>query len=367
MDASLLHRDLYSPTRIGGIAVNNRVVMAPLTRLRADKRGIVSDMTGLYYAQRASAGLIVSEAIAVSPWAHGYAWTPGIYRDDQIKAWNRVVRVVHRNGGRIVAQLWHGGRIAHPSLMPHHDRPLAPSAIRPAGHAHTYHGNQDFVTPRALKTREVPRIVAEFAHAAEAAMEAGFDGVEIHAANGYLIDQFLRDKSNKRIDAYGGSIAARCKFALDVTEAVCNMIGPDYVGVRISPLNVFNDVSDRHPRVLFRYLVSALSDLNISYLHVIEDVPHQDIEAETAFNLDELRPLFHGAYMVNGGYDARRAEVSIESGRADFVSFGRAYIANPDLVERFIAHAPLEEPEQSLYYAGGAHGYIDYPAMDARH
>lgn len=365
MDASLLHRDLYASARIGGCAVKNRIIMAPLTRSRANHQGLVSDMTALYYAQRASAGLIISEAIAVSPTAHGYAWTPGLYTREQIQAWSRVTRVVHRNGGHIFAQIWHGGRIGHPSLVPGHDRPIAPSAIKPNGQAFTYDGLQTMVTPREATSKDISKIRSDYIRAAEAAMEAGFDGVEIHAANGYLIDQFLRDKSNHRSDGYGGCIKNRCRFALEVTEGIAAAIGRDYVGVRISPLNPFNDVADSQPRILFRHLVSALSDLDVAYLHVIEDVPHQDIDPDTAFNLDELRLLFQGAYMVNGGYDARRAELSIDTGRADFVSFGRAYISNPDLVERFMADAPLEEPDSDLYYAGGAHGYIDYPAMGA--
>jgi len=367
MDASLLHRDLYAPARIGGCAVNNRIIMAPLTRSRADRDGLVWDMTALYYAQRASAGLIVSEAIAVSPTAHGYAWTPGLYTRGQIDAWSKVTRVVHRNGGHFFAQIWHGGRIGHPSLIPGGKRPIAPSAIKPEGQAFTFNGLQEMVTPRAATLFEISELKSDFVHAAEAAMEAGFDGVEIHAANGYLIDQFLRDKANKRRDQYGGSIENRCRFALDVAEAIARSIGPDYVGIRLSPLNPFNDISDSQPRHLFRYLVSALSDLGLAYIHIIEDVPHQEIDANTAFDLDELRPLFRGAYMVNGGYDAKRAEMSIETGRADFVSFGRAYISNPDLVERFIADAPLMEADRDLYYAGGAHGYIDYPAMSAAH
>lgn len=365
MDAFTQHRDLYLNCRVSSLSLKNRIVMAPLTRSRADKLGVVGDMTALYYAQRASAGLIISEAIAVSPDAHGYAWTPGLYRDDQIHAWRQVTRAVHRNGGRIFAQLWHGGRIGHPTMLPGAKRPAGPSAVKPRGQAYTYHGLLDMVRPRALLTHEIPYLVTQFAEAADAAIEAGFDGVEIHAANGYLVDQFLRDGANRRVDAYGGSIERRCRFPLDVVAAVANQIGPNLVGVRISPLNPFNDIQDSQPRILFRYFVGALSDLDIAYLHVIEDVPQFSIDPNLAFDLDQLRPLFSGAYMVNGGYDARRAEMAIDSGRADFVSFGRPFIANPDLVERFRLDAPIREANADFYYDGGPQGYVDYPSLGA--
>ncbi|MFZ5608453.1 MAG: alkene reductase [Pseudomonadota bacterium] len=356
-------RDLFLPARLGPLRLANRIVMAPLTRSRADAKGCVKDITALYYSQRASAGLIVSEATAVSPQAHGYAWTPGLHSAAHGAAWGRVTRAVQRNGGRIFAQLWHGGRIGHPVMQPGGARPVAPSAIRPAGKAFTPHGLLDMVAPRALESEEVPGIVSDFRRAARQAIAAGFDGVELHGANGYLIDQFLRDKTNKRADRYGGSIANRCRFALEVVEAVAGEIGASRVGLRISPLNPFNDIADSDPRALFCHLAAALNEVGPAYLHVVERVPHLAIDPATAFDLDELRRLFKGAYMVNGGYDGRKAEVSIDTGRADFVAFGRAYIANPDLVARLAGDHPIAEPDRETYYGGGEKGYTDYPRL----
>lgn len=356
-------RDLFLPASLGPITLSNRIVMAPLTRSRADKEGVVSDLTAIYYSQRASAGLIISEAIATSAMAHGYAWTPGLYSEAQIKAWGRVTRTVKRNEGHIFAQLWHGGRVGHSSMTPNGARRIAPSAVRAQAQAFTYQGMQDMEIPRELSIEEIEALVQEFAQAAVNARKAGFDGVELHGANGYLIDQFLKDKSNRRTDAYGGTIERRCRFGWEVAQACADAIGAGRVGIRISPLNPFNDVSDQNPRELFRHFVSGLSEIGLAYLHVIEEVPQFTNDPRYMFNMDELRPLFHGAYMVNGGYDLRRAEMSIDAGRADFVSFGRAFIANPDLVQRLATGAPIAEPDRTTYYGGGAEGYIDYPKV----
>lgn len=351
--------DLFTPITIGSIALRNRIVMAPLTRNRAGEGNVPQDINVTYYAQRASAGLIITEATPISPMAHGYPATPGIHTEAQIEGWKKVVDAVHEKGGKIVLQLWHVGRISHPSLLPDNALPVAPSAIKPAGQTFTYEGLQDFVTPRALETEELPGIVSDYAQATKNALRAGFDGVEIHAANGYLLDQFLRDSTNKRNDEYGGSIENRVRLLLEVTRAVVDVAGSDKVGVRISPLNPFNDISDSDPQKLFNYVANALSPFNLAYLHVVEggmvgsDLPE--------FDFVELRRQFKGAYMANLGYTKETATAAISEGRADLVAFGVPFIANPDLVERFQRNAPLNEADQSTFYGGTEKGYIDYP------
>lgn len=354
--------DLFSPVRLGRLEIPNRIVMAPLTRNRAGDGNVPQPMNAAYYAQRASAGLIISEASPISVMGHGYPATPGIHSTQQVAGWKQVTDAVHAGGGRIFLQLWHVGRISHPSLLPDGALPLAPSAIRPAGQAFTYAGLQDFVTPRALEREELPALVEEYRLAAQNALQAGFDGVEIHAANGYLLDQFLRDGTNQRSDAYGGAIANRARLLLEVTATVCAVWGADRVGVRISPVNPFNDIHDSDPQALFEHVAEVLNPFGLAYLHVVESAIGTDA-APANFDFGALRRRFKGNYMANGGYDKVRANAVLAAGRADCIAFGVPYIANPDLVERFARDASLNPADQNTFYGGGEQGYLDYPAL----
>jgi len=356
--------DLFSPIRVGACELPNRIVMAPLTRNRAGPGCVPRELNATYYAQRASAGLIISEATQISPQGMGYPDTPGIYSQAQIDGWHRVTDAVRAAGGRMFLQLWHVGRISHPSLQPGQALPVAPSAIRPEGDAFTYDGLQPFVTPRALDAAEIPEIVADYRRAALNAMQAGFDGVEIHAANGYLIDQFLRDGSNRRDDDYGGSIENRCRFLLEVTRAVTDAVGGEHTGIRLSPVNPFNSMSDSDPQALFNAVVEALNPFALAYLHVVEGGIHTDGPL-APFDLQAMRRLFRGPYMANGGYTRERAMAAVSSGEADLVSFGELFIANPDLPERLRADAALTTPDPATYYGGDEKGYTDYPSMSA--
>lgn len=355
--------DLFTPTKLGSIALNNRMVMAPLTRNRAGAGNVPQDLNVTYYQQRASAGLIITEATPISAMGHGYPATPGIHTAEQIAGWKKVVDAVHEAGGKIVLQLWHVGRISHPSLLPNQALPVAPSAIKPAGQAYTYTGLQDFVTPRALTTEELPGIVADYAQATRNALEAGFDGVEIHAANGYLLDQFLRDGSNQRSDNYGGSIANRVRLLLEVTEAVVAVADADRVGVRISPLNPFNDMADSDPQALFNHVAEALSPFGLAYLHVVEGGTH-GLETPP-FDFTLLRSLFKGAYMANLMYDKAKGNAALAAGSADVIAYGVPFLANPDLVARFAKDAPLNTPDQASFYGGTEKGYTDYPTLES--
>ncbi len=352
--------DLLTPIQLGPLELPNRMVMAPMTRNRCPDN-IPTALTAEYYRQRATAGLIITEGAQVSEQGIGYPATPGIHSPEQVEGWRRVTDAVHAAGGRIFVQLWHCGRISHPDFH-NGEPPVAPSAIRPAGQAFTYEGPKDFVTPRALETDEIPGIVDQYLHAAACAMKAGFDGVEIHAANGYLIDQFLRDRTNHRTDAYGGSIENRIRFLAEVAEAVCVEIGADRVGVRISPVNRFNDIEDSDPQALFNRVAERLGEIGVVYLHVVEVSMAGEPDASVDFT--ELRRRFPGRYMANGGYTKERANAAIAEGRADLVSFGVPFLANPDLVRRFKLDAPLNEPNPDTFYGGGAEGYTDYPTLE---
>jgi N-ethylmaleimide reductase len=336
--------------------------MAPLTRNRAGEGGVPQALNALYYAQRASAGLIISEASPISPQGVGYPNTPCIYSPAQIEGWRRVTDAVHEAGGRMFLQLWHVGRVSHPSLQPDNELPVAPSAIAPEGDAFTYEGLQPFVVPRALAASELPGIVADYRQAALNAVQAGFDGVEIHAANGYLIDQFLRDGSNRRDDEYGGCIENRCRFLLQVTDAVTAAVGAARCGIRLSPVNPFNSMSDSDPQALFETVVRALDPYGLAYLHVVEGAIHSD-SAPVPFDLEAVRRLFRGPYIANGGYTRERAIQAVANGAADLVSFGELFIANPDLPERFRVNAPLNQPDPATFYGGGEAGYTDYPTL----
>ncbi len=353
--------DLFSPIEVGSMALKNRIVMAPLTRNRAGEGNVPTAMNVTYYEQRATAGLIITEATPISAMAHGYPATPGIHSDDQVQGWKKVVDAVHAKGGKIVLQLWHVGRISHPSLLPNGALPVAPSAIKPSGKAFTYQGLQDFVTPRALDAEELPSIVADYVTATKNALKAGFDGVEIHAANGYLLDQFLRDGTNKRSDQYGGSVENRMRFPLEVVCAVVDVAGADKVGIRVSPLNPFNDIRDSDPQTLFNAFAEALSPLKLAYLHAVEG--GMTGEKTPPFDFVALRKHFKGNYMANLAYDKARGNAAIASGNVDLVAFGVPFIANPDLVERYRLDAPLNAADQSSFYGGTDKGYTDYPTL----
>ena len=350
---------LFRPTTIGPHAVAHRILMAPMTRSRAGEGHVVTDLPREYYRQRASAALIVTEATQVSPQGVGYPDTPGIHTEAQAEAWRSVVEAVHARGGRIFLQLWHVGRISHP-MYHGGEKPVAPSAVAPEGEVFTAEGMKPFETPRALQTDEIPGVVAQFRHGAELARKAGFDGVEIHGANGYLVDQFLRDGSNRRTDRYGGSVENRLRFPLEVVDAVAEVWGPERVGVRISPLGAFNSMEDSDPKALFTAFARALGERNLAYLHVITDDAFAD--DPRSFDPLSLGPVFGGTVIAAGGYDAESGAKEIEDGRADLVAYGRAFIANPDLPARFARDAELADPDPSTFYGGGAEGYTDYPA-----
>lgn len=357
-------KDLFSPTRLGSIEIKNRIVMAPLTRNRAGEGGVPQAVNVTYYEQRASAGLIITEATPISAMAHGYPALPGIYTDAQIAGWKKITDAVHAKGGKIVIQLWHVGRISHPSLLPNGALPVAPSAIKPAGQAFTYQGLVDYVEPRALDASELAGIVADYVHATQSALAAGFDGVEVHAANGYLLDQFLRDGSNKRTDQYGGSFENRTRLLLEVINAVVEVAGADKVGVRLSPVNPFNDMHDSNPQALFNYVAQALNPFKLAYLHAVEGGIHGGGMADP-FDFDTFRKHFKGAYIANLSYDKTRGNAAITSAHADAIAYGVPFISNPDLVERFKADAPLNEADSNTFYGGTEKGYTDYPFLKA--
>jgi N-ethylmaleimide reductase len=353
--------DLFSPVKLGSIALKNRMVMAPLTRNRAGEGGVPQDLNVTYYAQRATAGLIITEATPISAMAHGYPNLPGIYTDEQVAGWRKIVDAVHSKGGKIVLQLWHVGRISHPSLLDG-ALPVAPSAIKPAGKAFTYQGLVDYVEPRALETSELAAIVEDYVHATKCALAAGFDGVEIHAANGYLLDQFLRDGSNKRDDNYGGSVENRARILIEVTKAVAAVAGADKTGIRLSPVNPFNDMHDNNPQELFNYVTESLNQFNLAYLHVVEG----GMGGDTAvFDFAQMRKHFKGAYMANFAYNKARGNVAIASGHADVIAYGVPFIANPDLVERYQTDALLNNADSNTFYGGAEKGYTDYPFLTA--
>ena len=355
---------LFSPIQLGPHTLSNRLVMAPMTRNRAGAGNVPQPMNAQYYAQRASAGLIITEATQVSPQGVGYPYTPGIHSAEQVSAWRLVTEAVHRQAGRIFLQLWHVGRISHPLLQPEGALPVAPSAIQPKGDAYTYEGLKPFVTPRALETSEIPDVIAQFRHGAQLALDAGFDGVEIHAANGYLLDQFLRDGTNRRTDSYGGPVENRARLLLETADAVAAIWRCERVGVRISPTNPFNDISDSDPARLFGYVAEQIGKLGLAYLHVVEADEHGKTTGHTV-DFHCLRKVFGGAYIANGGYDSTRAKASIEHGDADLVSFGRLFLANPDLPKRFARNASLNQPDPATFYGGTEAGYTDYPSLGA--
>ncbi len=353
--------NLFSPLNVGSLTLANRIIMAPLTRNRAGSANVPTDLNVLYYAQRASAGLIITEASQISAAALGYPSTPGIHSSEQIAGWKKVTDAVHARGGLIFIQLWHVGRISHPSMLPDNQLPVAPSAICPTGEAFTYDGMQPFVTPRALKLEEIPGLIADYVNAAKNAKKAGFDGIEIHAANGYLLDEFLRDGSNHRTDAYGGDIKNRMRLLDEVVTALKDIWPSHQIGVRLSPENQFNDISDSQPQITFNAVVDMLSHHDLAYLHILEG---DMLNGNRHVDYLELKKRFNGLYMANMGYNKMSAEAAIKEAHADMIAFGQLFIANPDLPERFALDAELNEPDQETFYGGNAKGYTDYPTLE---
>jgi N-ethylmaleimide reductase len=355
--------DIFSAFRLGPLELPNRVVMAPMTRNRAGPGNVPTALNATYYAQRAGAGLIVSEATQVSPQGVGYPGTPGIHSAEQVAGWRLVTDAVHGAGGRIFLQLWHVGRISHPSLQPGGALPVAPSAIAPAGQAWTTNGMEAYVTPRALETDEIPGIVEDFRRGARNAREAGFDGVELHGANGYLIDQFLRDSTNKRTDRYGGSASNRTRFLVEVMQALIGEWGGERVGVRLSPTNPYNDIADSNPAATFSTAVGELERLGIGYLHIVEPGAGDPVAAGEMPDIRFFRKIWRGPLIANKGYDLERANAVLRDGTADLVSFAALYLANPDLDQRFRRGGPFNPPDRKTFYGGAAKGYTDYPAL----
>jgi N-ethylmaleimide reductase len=357
-------RSLFESVQLGPLILANRVFMAPLTRNRADADGVHSELAATYYAQRASAGLIISEATQISPMGKGYINTPGVHSAQQVKAWRRIVDAVHGKGGRIFLQLWHVGRISHSSLLPNNAQPVAPSAIRANSQTFTATGPAQVSEPVALTLSGIKETLLDYRAAAHNAKEAGFDGVEIHAANGYLIDQFLRSGSNQRSDVYGGSASNRVRFLAEVTEKVLEVWDEKRIGVRISPTGTFNDMRDANPSETFSLAVDRLNNYGIGYLHVVESAQDgpQNSKRDWAL-LQRLRELWKGFYIVNGGYDGPRGKEAVLAGHADAVAYGRPFLANPDLPRRLKLGVPLNEPDQQTFYGGGARGYTDYPSL----
>ena len=354
--------DLFTPIELGSIALPNRIVMAPLTRARSNRDGVPNAMMAEYYVQRASAGLIISEATGISREGLGWPNAPGLWNEDQVEGWRLVTGAVHRAGGRIVAQLWHMGRLVHPDLGG--GQPLSASATTAPDLAHTYEGKKPYTQARAGSRAEIRRIIGDYVEAARNAMAAGFDGVQLHGANGYLIDQFLRDSANLRSDDYGGSIENRIRFASQVLAAVGNAIGMENVGIRFSPNILSQGIEDSDPVPLFGALASRLEELKVPWIELREaEKPTSAGAIPTAPVSPTMRPLYRGKIILNSDYDGPSAEARMAEGIADGISFGRPFISNPDLVERLALRAPLNPGDVSTFYAGGRVGYVDYPRL----
>ena len=361
--------ELLKPVKFGVIEAANRVIMAPLTRMRAGQDDVPGPLAAEYYAQRASAGLIITEATQISPLGKGYPGTPGIYSSEQTAGWKTIVSAVHAKGGKIVAQLWHVGRISHSSLHPEQGLPVAPSAITPEGKVFTADWSQaPYETPRAMTAQDIADLMQQFKVAAENAKAAGFDGIEVHAANGYLLDQFLQDQSNQRTDEYGGSIENRARLLMQVLDTVCAVFPANRVGVRLSPYGTFNSMGDSDPIALFTHVITALSARSLAYVHVIEpratmaggaDATNASAPCTSAL----FRKCFAGEFISAGGYTMEDGEKAIQEGRADAIAYGRIFIANPDLPKRFALGAALNPYDRKTFYGGGAAGYTDYPAL----
>jgi len=367
MPDNTLLTDLFTPTRFGAIATANRIVMAPVTRSRYGEDGVPGALHATYYAQRASAGLIVSEATNISPQGRGYAATPGIWNDAQVAGWKQVTDAVHAAGGKIVCQLWHVGRFSSVALQPDGGAPVAPSAIQAEGNTYTAEGFVPVSMPRALETAEIADIIAQYAHAATNALRAGFDGVEVHSANCYLLDQFLRDATNHRTDRYGGTTENRVRLTLDVTEAIVAIWGGNRVGIRLSPVtpDVGNTPLDSNVMATYGHLIRELNRFGLAYLHVVEGTTGGSRAVPDDVDLDQLRDMFTGAYIGNNDYDLDLAIDRRAQGKIDAVAFGRLFIANPDLVERLRCGSDLAIAPRESYYNGGAKGFTDWPVASS--
>ena len=357
--------DLFSPARFGAIELSNRVVMSSLTRNRAGAGNVPTELVVEYYRQRASCGLILTEASPICPEGHGYPRTPGIHTEVQIAGWQKVTQAVHAAGGRIAMQLWHVGRISHPDLQPGHAVPVAPSAIKPAGQIFAGSEMKAYVTPRALSLSELPKLVETYARAARNAIDAGFDGVEVHAGNGYLLDQFLRSSTNRRDDAYGGSKERRARLLLEVIDAVCAEVGNERTGVRLSPVSAFNDLIDENPQDTFDHVVQQLNPRRLAFLDILKGTGGAAPEQWAAFDYRRTRQIYEGNLILNNAYDFASAQAELQEGHADAIAFGKLLLANPDLVERFRRGASLNVPDVKTFYMGEDKGYTDYPCLAA--
>ncbi len=354
---------LFSPVQLGSMRLSNRIVMSPLTRIRADENCVPTDMMVRYYSQRASAGLIITEGTHPSPMGRGYTYPPGLHTKEQAAGWRKVTDAVHAAGGHIFVQLMHAGRVSHSSLLPNHALPVAPSAIAINGTIHSFSGHVKFEVPRPLETDEISSVVEEYKNAAELSIEAGFDGVELHAATGYLPNQFQVTGSNKRTDKYGGTLENRTRFTLDIITALCGVRGSERVGIKVGPGFTVNDTFDDNPEETYGYLARCLNAFNLAYMHVGYDSGYSR-GTPPAFNaVDLIRSAFEGTVLAVGGFTKTSGEEALAKHRADLIVYGRPYIANPDLVERFKEDAPLNAPDVKTFYGGDEHGYTDYPTL----
>jgi len=355
--------DLFSPVELGSIALSNRIVMAPLTRSRYGEDGVPNELHATYYAQRATAGMIIAEATNISPQARGYGATPGIWTDEQVAGWKIVTDAVHAAGGKIVSQLWHVGRFSSVALQPNGESPVAPSAIQAEGKTYTVNGFVPVSKPRALETHEIAGVIEQYRVAADNAKRAGFDGVEVHSANSYLLDQFLRDSTNHRTDRYGGSIENRARLTLEVTKAIVDIWGNERVGIRLSPVtpDAGNTPPDSNVMAMYGYLIEQLNQFNLAYLHFVEGATATSRDVPQGIDLDALRSTFNGPYIGNNNYDLDLAVERRSLGAIDAVAFGRPFIANPDLVQRLRYGIELASAPHESFYGGGAKGYTDWP------
>jgi len=354
--------DLFSPIQIGKYTLKNRIFMAPLTRCRSVEDNVPNDLMATYYAQRASAGLIISEATQISTQGIGYPCTPGIHTDAQVEGWKKVTKAVHDKEGMMFLQLWHVGRISH-SAYHGGALPVAASAIKPSGEVYTFEGMKDYETPRVLSVEEIKEIVKAYATGAKNAIEAGFDGVEIHSANGYLLDQFLRDGTNIREDEYGGNIENRSRFLFEVIEAVIAEIGADKTGLRLSPSGTFNDITDSDPQKHFTYVCEKLNAYGLGYLHIVDALEGDIRHGANVVELSMLRDAYKGVLITNGAYDKQRGDTAIQNHQADAVAYGVLFLSNPDLPERFKTNAEFNEADPDTFYTQDEKGYVDYPTL----
>ena len=353
---------LFDPITLGKYNLPNRIFMSPMTRGRAGTGAVPTPIMADYYALRADAGLLITEATAISPQGYGWLNAPGIWTDAQEKGWKVVTDAVHAKGGRIFLQLWHTGRVSHPDFLDG-QLPVCPSAVAAQGETHTPLGKKPYVTPRALSVEEIRLTIGDYASAAKRAISAGFDGVELHGANGYLVDEFIRDGSNKRTDEYGGSTDNRLRFLVEVTKALVDAVGADKVGVRLSPTGQYNDMRDSNPTATFTRAAELLNPLGLAYLHIMEALPGHMMYTEGERVLPHIRKVYRGLLLTNGGYTKTSGNMALENGEADAITFGMLYLANPDLVPRFKNDAPFNHPDFATLYTPGEKGYTDYPML----